>query len=101
MATANTGSFRPPHFEIVMKNLGLASLLLSANNAKLDRTDTGSAFASIKKLFYRCNSLSLMQSIPAYADKKRGIYLLVNSSCQSTNQSNLSAGGRRHQNNDR
>lgn len=71
MATANTGSFRPPHFEAIMKYLGLSNLLLSANNTNLDRTETESMYSFMKRLFYRCNSLSLMQSIAAYADKKK------------------------------
>ncbi|KAI8377636.1 uncharacterized protein BYT42DRAFT_614302 [Radiomyces spectabilis] len=71
MATPHTGSFRPAHYEIVMRNLGMTKLLLNVSGNHPDPNTTQDADWA-KRLFHNCSSLKNMQSTSIYEDVKEG-----------------------------
>ncbi|KAL0080268.1 hypothetical protein J3Q64DRAFT_1644429, partial [Phycomyces blakesleeanus] len=76
MATPHTGSFRPAHYEIVMKHLGMASLLIGASTEEAQEIaaqDTKSPLEWARKLFYHCDTLGNMKNIPAFIDLQEEI----------------------------
>ncbi|KAI9017989.1 hypothetical protein CLU79DRAFT_837480 [Phycomyces nitens] len=75
MATPHTGSFRPAHYEIVMKHLGMTSLLIGASvdEAQELAAQENSSLEWARKLFYHCDTLGNMKNIPAFIELQQEI----------------------------
>lgn len=54
MASPHTGAFRPVHYEIAMKQLGMQHLLVGTSPDTYDSKDTNSSLDWARRLFYSC-----------------------------------------------
>lgn len=70
MSTPHTGSFRPIHYEITMQRLGLGQHLLVSHDDLHKELDNAPDWA--KRIFYTCDILNSMQSVPLFKEIRKG-----------------------------
>ncbi|KAI8090817.1 hypothetical protein BDF21DRAFT_412239 [Thamnidium elegans] len=86
MATPHTGSFRPVHYEIVMKHLGMAEHLIGSDDQQ-EPTDSDPANSSewARRLLHHCDTIDNMKNVNIFGELKEemdlgGIVDLINNS---------------------
>lgn len=84
MATPHTGSFRPVHYEIVMKQLGMGKHLLGSNDTS--KIDYISTTEWARRLFHHCDTLGNMKNISLFTElhegnKKKGKVIIDDLNC--------------------
>lgn len=81
MATPHTGSFRPVHYEIVMKHLGMSKHLLGGSETHEDNpsqplsTDAENPSAWARRLLHHCDTVNNMKHVSAFAELKEDMEL--------------------------
>ncbi|KAI8979953.1 hypothetical protein BDB01DRAFT_798216 [Pilobolus umbonatus] len=69
MATPHTGSFRPIHYEIVMKHLGMANKLIGSEESTEDLDISKENHIEwARRLFHHCDAFSNMKNVPMFTD---------------------------------
>ncbi|CAO3682136.1 unnamed protein product [Rhizopus stolonifer] len=71
MSTPHTGSFRPIHYEITMQRLGIGQHLLVSHDELHKELDNAPDWA--KRIFYTCDILNSMQSVPLLKEIRKEI----------------------------
>ncbi|GAN02379.1 hypothetical protein MAM1_0021c01822 [Mucor ambiguus] len=81
MATPHTGSFRPVHYEIVMKHLGMSKHLLGGGEAHEDDScqplsiDEENSSDWARRLLHHCDTINNMKHVSIFAELKEGMEL--------------------------
>lgn len=73
MATPHTGSFRPVHYEIVMKHIGMSEHLIASDNQIdiAEEEDNSSEWA--RRLLHHCDTISNMKNVNIFAELEEGM----------------------------
>ncbi|KAI8877781.1 hypothetical protein K501DRAFT_229661 [Backusella circina FSU 941] len=66
IATPHTGSFRPVHYEIVMKHLGMGDHLVGSAVGMDDIIDDRNKTDWVRRLLHHCDTLSSMKSVNTF-----------------------------------
>ncbi|CEP17686.1 hypothetical protein [Parasitella parasitica] len=74
MATPHTGSFRPVHYEIVMKHLGMSKHLLGDHSHPSNVANENSSEWA-RRLLHHCDTIKNMKNINAFAELNEEIDL--------------------------
>lgn len=64
MATPHTGSFRPVHYEIVMKQIGMSEHLIASD----DQHDGEDNHEWIRRLLHHCDTISNMKNVNIFGE---------------------------------
>lgn len=73
MATPHTGSFRPVHYEIVMKHLGMTEHLIASDDQHSSiESDPGNTFEWVRRLLHHCDTIGNMKNINIFGELKEG-----------------------------
>ena len=78
MATPHTGSFRPVHYEIVMKHLGMSKHLLGGSHDDSNQpvlTDKENTSDWARRLLHNCDTISNMKNVNIFAELKEEMEL--------------------------
>lgn len=78
MATPHTGSFRPVHYEIVMKHLGMSKHLLGGSHDDSSQpilTDKENTSDWARRLLHHCDTISNMKNVNIFAELKEEMEL--------------------------
>ncbi|KAL7335617.1 hypothetical protein PS15p_201064 [Mucor circinelloides] len=78
MATPHTGSFRPVHYEIVMKHLGMSKHLLGGSHDDSNQpvlTDKENTSDWARRLLHHCDTISNMKNVNIFAELKEEMEL--------------------------
>lgn len=75
MATPHTGSFRPAHYEIVMKHLGMSDHLLGSDTKQSITTESDSENSSewARRLLHHCDTIGNMKNVSVFSESKEGM----------------------------
>ncbi|KAI9470908.1 MAG: hypothetical protein EXX96DRAFT_603026 [Benjaminiella poitrasii] len=66
MATSHTGSFRPIHYEIVMRHLGMSEHLVASGNHHA--TDDKRSLEWVRRLLHHCDGIGNMKSVNLFGE---------------------------------
>jgi len=81
MATPHTGSFRPVHYEIAMKHLGMSKHLLGGSEAHEDdasqplSADKENSSGWARRLLHHCDTVNNMKHVSLFAELKEDMEL--------------------------
>lgn len=74
MATPHTGSFRPVHYEIVMKQLGMTEYLLASDGHSSSSVfDSKNTSEWARRLLHHCDTVGNMKNVNLFGELKEGI----------------------------
>ena len=71
MATPHTGSFRPVHYEIVMKHLGMSKHLLGGSSDDQNQPiviDNENSSEWARRLLHHCDTVNNMKNVNIFAE---------------------------------
>ena len=74
MATPHTGSFRPVHYEIVMKLLGMVDHLIASDDQQdsaVFNSENTSEWA--RRLLHHCDTIGNMENVNIFGELKEGM----------------------------
>ncbi|KAI8636905.1 hypothetical protein BD408DRAFT_425387 [Parasitella parasitica] len=74
MATPHTGSFRPVHYEIVMKHLGMSKYLLG-NHSQPSNMDNENSSEWARRLLHHCDTINNMKNVNIFTELKEDMDL--------------------------
>jgi hypothetical protein len=74
MATPHTGSFRPVHYETVMKHLGMSEHLLGSDTKHSIPTESDNENASewARRLLHHCDTIGNMKNVSIFNELEEG-----------------------------
>lgn len=73
MATPHTGSFRPVHYEIVMKHLGMAEHLIGSDDQQVPiDSDPENTSEWARRLLHHCDTIGNMKNVNIFGELKEG-----------------------------
>lgn len=73
MATPHTGSFRPVHYEIVMKHLGMAEHLIGSDDQQVPiDPDPANTSEWARRLLHHCDTIGNMKNVNIFGELKEG-----------------------------